>query len=88
MTADRDAYDLAETPERRMVLGMVADRQIHTWAATPIDNATQLPLDSPLIEAYHELARAGLVVGETFTGKGYRALVDWGLRQPVKRSGP
>ena len=85
MAHDRDAYDLEETPERRHMLQLVLDKQIHTWAADPIDNATNRPLSPPLTRAFHELSRAGLVIGENFTGKGYAAAVDWGLRSPAYR---
>jgi hypothetical protein len=81
MATDRDAYDLTETPERRLVLGYVIDSKIHTWAATPISNATQQPLEEPLIRAFHDLGRAGLVIGDVITGKGYRAALDWGLKK-------
>lgn len=84
MATDRDAYDLPETPERRMVLGMVMDNQVRTWAGDAISNDTQKPLAPPLQRAFHDLNRAGLVIGATFTGKGYAAAVDWGLRQPAK----
>lgn len=82
--ADRDQYDLAMTPERRDVLRMVMDRELHTWAGDAIVTSTNLPLSRANQRAFHELARAGLVVGVTFTGKGYAAAVDWGIRQPAK----
>lgn len=81
--AERDAYDLTETPERRLVLELVLDKKIHTWAGDPVDNQTQQPLAAPLIKAFRELNHAGLIVGGTFTGKGYAAAVDWRLREPV-----
>lgn len=84
MAADRDAYDLTETPERREVLRMVMDKELETWARDGIVKATNLPLAPPLQRAFHDLNRSGLVVGTTFTGKGYAAAVDWGLRQPAK----
>lgn len=84
MKADRDAYDLAETPERRDVLRMVLDRELETWAGDGIVKQTNMPLSRPLQDAFHDLNRAGLVVGTTFTGKGYAAAVDWGLRQPTR----
>lgn len=82
--SDRDQYDLDETPERRMVLGMVLDKEIHTWAGDAISNATNQPLEPNLQKAFHEITRAGLVVGQIFTGAGYAAAVDWGLRRPTK----
>jgi hypothetical protein len=84
MAADRDAYDLSETPERRMVLDMVLEKKIHTWAGDAISNATNQPLAPNLQRAFHDLSRAGLIIGEVFTGKGYAAAIDWGLRKPVK----
>ena len=68
MSTDRDAYDLPETPERRLVLEMVLDKKIHTWAGDAIHNDTNKPLDPPLNRAFRELARAGLIIGEIFTG--------------------
>ena len=85
MAADRDAYDLPETPERRMMLQLVLDKKIHTWASDPIDNETNQPLSPPLTRAFHDLSRAGLVIGAEFTGAGYAAAVDWGLRSPAYR---
>lgn len=84
MKTDRDAYDLSETPERREVLRMVLDRELDTWAGDGIVKATNLPLAPALQRAFRDLNRAGLTVGATFTGKGYAAAVDWGLRQPAK----
>lgn len=82
--SDRDAYDLKETPERRLVLEMVLEKKIHTWAGDAISNDTNKPLAPALNRAFRELSHAGLVIGEIFTGKGYAAAVDWGLRKPVK----
>jgi len=85
--SDRDAYDLTETPQRRVVLEMVLDRRIHTWAGDAISNATNQPLPPDLQKAFHEITRAGLVIGEIFTGAGYAAAVDWGLRKPAVPKG-
>jgi hypothetical protein len=82
--SDRDTYDLTETVERRLVLKMVLDKEVHTWAGDAISNATNKPLEPQLQQAFHDLTRAGLVIGEIFTGAGYAAAVDWGLRQAAK----
>lgn len=85
--AERDAYDLTETPERRDVLKLVLAGELETWAGDGIVKQTGMPLSRPLQKAFHDLNRAGLVIGGTYTGKGYAAAVDWGLRQPAHGKG-
>lgn len=86
MSVDRDAYDLEETPARRHTLAQVLAGELSCpRGAEPVFCGKKIPGHHPLVvpEAYHDLVRAGLVIGEHITGKGYRAAVDWRLRKPA-----
>lgn len=94
MPTDRDAYDLEQTPERVVMLGEVLHKQIYTWANIPLRKAPPDGVAShdeqyspAMIKAFQDLGRAGLVIGETLTGKGHRAAVDWGLIREAKLHG-
>lgn len=77
---DRDAYDLEPTPERREVLNFAVHGMLAVHGATTIAHADLGLSFSPAHQqAYLDLARAGLLIGSDYTGKGHRAAKDWGL---------
>jgi hypothetical protein len=79
---DRDAYDLEQTDARRHTLAQVLHGELECpRGADPVYRGTPPSGTHPLVvpEAYRDLARAGLVIGDQITGRGYRAAEDWGL---------
>lgn len=80
--ADRDAYDLEKTEARVHTLAQVLHGELACpRGADPVFRGRAPKGVHPLVvpEAYHDLVRAGLVVGDVITGRGYRAAQDWGL---------
>lgn len=82
MTRDRDAYDLEQTDARRHTLAQVLAGELACpRGSDPVFRGVAPKGTHPLVvpEAYHDLVKAGLVVGDVITGRGYRAAEDWGL---------
>lgn len=81
--ADRDAYDLEATPERRYLLTLACQGRLEVRQANQVilkGEATATAacvLDEKHQKAYLELAREGLLIGSILTGKGHRAATDW-----------
>lgn len=89
MSTDRDAYELEETEARRHTLAQVLHGELGCpRGSDPVYIGPERAGVHPMIvpEAYHDLVRAGLVIGEVITGRGYRAAEDWGLN-PAKYFG-
>lgn len=83
---DRDGYELEMTDARRHTLAQVLAGELTCpRGADPVFRGKAPRGHHPLIvpEAYHDLVKAGLVVGDVITGRGYRAAADWGL-DPAK----
>lgn len=83
MPTDRDSYDLEQTPARKHTLAQVLHGELSCpRGADPVFRGSAPSGHHPMVvpEAYHELARAGLVIGDVITGRGYRAAEDWGLK--------
>lgn len=82
MSRDRDAYELEQTEARRHTLAQVLHGELGCpHGSDPVYIGRHRPGMHPMIvpEAYRDLVRAGLVVGDVITGRGYRAAEDWGL---------
>jgi hypothetical protein len=82
VSKDRDAYELEETPARKHTLAQVLAGELACpRGGDPVFRGTVPPGTHPMVvpEAYRDLARAGLVIGDVITGRGYRAAQDWGL---------
>ena len=82
MSTDRDAYDLEETEARKHTLAQVLHGELSCpVGADPVFRGKAPKGHHPMVvpEAYRDLARAGLVIGDVITGRGYRAAEDWGL---------
>jgi hypothetical protein len=84
MPKDRDAYELEPNDHRRSVLAMAIEGSLITEGAMVLrgdgdDDGYAFRLEEPFQAAYRDLNRARLLVGTTYTGRGYRAATDWGL---------
>lgn len=78
MSKDRDAYDLEPTADRKEVLRLAIDRNLATEGSKAI-RKPGFYLEDAGQQAYRDLNNAGLIIGSTLTGRGYRAGQDWGL---------
>lgn len=78
MSKDRDAYDLEPSEDRKFVLSLALERELFTAGARAVDTDGK-PLTVECQQAYRDLNNAGLIIGSTLTGRGYRAGQDWGL---------
>lgn len=92
MSKDRDAYDLEQTEDRKHTLAQVLHGELACPHGTdPVFVGKAPKGHHPIVvpEAYRDLVRAGLVIGDVITGRGYRAATDWGLNpeQHFRRRG-